>query len=59
MTRHIYQCVSCRKYTLSETCSPCGTATVRPLPPKYSPQEKYADYRRKIKLPELKEKGLY
>ncbi|MBN1502950.1 ribosome biogenesis protein [Candidatus Woesearchaeota archaeon] len=55
--KHILKCQKCSKYTLSEACS-CGGNAVSPKPPKYSPEDKYADYRRKVKEGEWKEKGL-
>jgi len=42
--RHIFKCKSCNKYTMEETC--CGEKTVESKPAKYSPQDKYAKYRR-------------
>jgi len=54
--RHILKCSACGKYTIS-TCA-CGGTAVTPVAPKYSPEDKYADYRRKAKLEEWKAKGL-
>jgi len=42
---------------MKEQCS-CGGKAVNPRPPKYSPDDKYAGYRRQTKKPELSEKGL-
>ncbi|MBT3303802.1 ribosome biogenesis protein [Candidatus Woesearchaeota archaeon] len=44
---HIMKCSKCGKYTLEASC--CSKKTVSPRPPKYSPEDKYADYRRKYK----------
>ncbi|HIH91950.1 TPA: ribosome biogenesis protein [Candidatus Woesearchaeota archaeon] len=41
-------CPDCRKYTLKDACS-CGARSTSPRPPKYSPQDLYAEYRRKAK----------
>ncbi|MBN2458667.1 ribosome biogenesis protein [Candidatus Woesearchaeota archaeon] len=49
---HILRCPSCKSYGLSEQCS-CGGTRVKPKPPKYSPEDKYGVYRRKVK--EIKE----
>ncbi len=49
---HIMKCLKCGKYTLENSC--CNTSTVLPLPPKYSPEDKYAKYRRKYKEDHLK-----
>jgi rRNA maturation protein Nop10 len=43
-------------YTFKEEVD--GEMTELPQPLKYSPDEKYASYRRKAKEPERKEKGL-
>jgi rRNA maturation protein Nop10 len=45
---HILKCNKCNKYGLSEKCS-CGMKRDRVIPQKYSPEDKYAEYRRKAK----------
>jgi len=55
--KHILKCPGCGKYTMKEKCS-CGGTAITPRPPKYSPDDKYADYRRQTKKPALAEKGL-
>jgi H/ACA ribonucleoprotein complex subunit 3 len=55
--KHILKCTGCGKYTMKEQCS-CGGKAVTPKPPKYSPDDKYADYRRQAKKQGLAEKGL-
>ena len=46
--KHILKCKECNKYTLKEKCECTGKAiTIRP--PKYSPEDKYGEYRRKAK----------
>ncbi len=45
---HILKCPKCNSYGLTEKCG-CGSKRVRPKPPKYSPEDKYAEYRRKWK----------
>ena len=42
------KCPSCDSYGLTEECS-CGGTRHTPKPPKYSPEDKYASYRRKYK----------
>lgn len=54
---HILKCFACGKFTMNELCV-CGEKALTVRPPKYSPQDKYADYRRKAKESELKQKGL-
>jgi H/ACA ribonucleoprotein complex subunit 3 len=58
MSKHIYKCLSCGKYTLEEECS-CGGKAILPRPPKFSLDDKYADLKRKVKKEELQKKGLY
>jgi len=42
-------CKSCKIYTLEEKCPSCGEKTVQPGPMKFSPQDPYGEYRRKLK----------
>ncbi len=42
-------CREDRTYTLRETCPRCGATTVAPLPPRYSPEDRYGKYRRRLK----------
>ena len=55
---HILKCSKCGEYTMKEVCPKCGAKALNPKPPKYSPEDKYADYRRKAKKEELTKKGL-
>ncbi|MEM4268366.1 MAG: RNA-protein complex protein Nop10 [Candidatus Woesearchaeota archaeon] len=55
--KHILKC-SCGTYTLKPVCPKCGKDAFSPRPPKYSPEDKYAKYRRKAKENELRAKGL-
>lgn len=45
-------CHSCKKYTLEEICPSCGEKTVNPNPMRFSPQDPYGKYRRKLKKEE-------
>ncbi len=45
---HILKCSKCGKYGLEPKCG-CGGMRSKPKPPKYSPEDKYGDYRRKYK----------
>lgn len=54
----ILKCESCGKFMLDERCS-CGGKAVSPLPPKFSPEDPYGDYRRRAKELERKEKGYF
>ncbi len=54
--KHILKCTNCNKYTMKLICT-CGNKTIDVKPPKYSPEDKYAKYRREVKHPELIEKN--
>jgi len=49
MRTSIRVCRECRRYTLHGTCPQCGRPAVSPLPPRYSPEDRYGDYRRRLK----------
>ena len=42
-------CRNCATYTLRDTCPRCGSATVSPLPARYSPEDRYGKYRRALR----------
>ncbi len=48
-------CRSCRRYTLKQVCT-CGAETVSPHPPKFSPEDRYGAYRRRL-IKEMEEAG--
>jgi H/ACA ribonucleoprotein complex subunit 3 len=43
------RCVACHAYTLQEACPHCGGKTQTPRPPRYSPEDRYGEYRRRLK----------
>ncbi|MCB9359402.1 ribosome biogenesis protein [Candidatus Woesearchaeota archaeon] len=51
-------CTKCKTYTMEKECKVCKSKTIEPKPPKYSPEDKFGDYRRQAKSSEYKEKGL-
>lgn len=55
--KHILKCPECGQYTIKEKCPECNAKTINPKPAKYSPQDKYAEYRRKAKSAMLEQKG--
>ncbi len=55
--KKIRYCQNCDKYTMKEVCD-CGGKSVIKIPPRYSPVDKTAKYRREAKKEILKEKGL-
>lgn len=40
------KCPACGNYTLKGNCPKCGKKTERPIPARYSPEDKYGKYRR-------------
>lgn len=48
MALHILKCGECGSYGLTEGCA-CKGKRLSPKPAKYSPEDKYAAYRRKYK----------
>ena len=55
--RHILKCQKCGNYTLNEECG-CGGKSSSVKPPKYSPDDKYGDYRRAAKRESLEKEGI-
>ena len=44
------RCRECGEYTLNQSkCPRCGGSVYTPIPPKFSPDDKYAKYRRMMK----------
>lgn len=43
------RCTSCKEYTLQETCPRCGGKAKPNRPAKFSPEDNYGEYRRKLK----------
>jgi H/ACA ribonucleoprotein complex subunit 3 len=48
MRTAIRRCQACWLYSLRDTCPKCGARTSMPLPPRYSPEDRYGAYRRKL-----------
>ncbi|TFF68039.1 RNA-protein complex protein Nop10 [Candidatus Thorarchaeota archaeon] len=47
---YIFKCSECGEYTLDdETCPKCGGSVKTPHPPRFSPVDKYGEYRRRAK----------
>lgn len=55
--QHILKCEACNKFTMKESCV-CEAKTVPVKPAKYTPQDKYAQYRRQAKEAEWRVKGI-
>jgi H/ACA ribonucleoprotein complex subunit 3 len=45
----LFHCKNCDIYTLNSICPNCTTPTGQPAPPRFSPEDKYGKYRRKLK----------
>ncbi len=41
------RCDGCGRYTYKSECPVCGSPASSPVPPKYSPDDRYGAYRRK------------
>lgn len=49
------RCTVCGRYTLRQSaCPSCGSPVRSPHPPKFSPEDRYGPYRRRMKLAYLK-----
>ncbi|OIO63550.1 ribosome biogenesis protein [Candidatus Woesearchaeota archaeon CG1_02_47_18] len=47
--KHILKCSLCGSYTTAEACPKCGGKALSPRPARFSPEDKYGDYRRRAK----------
>ncbi|MFO7618352.1 MAG: RNA-protein complex protein Nop10 [Thermoplasmata archaeon] len=43
------KCMECGAYSLREPCPKCGGRAVSPHPPRFSPEDRYGKYRRRLK----------
>ena len=57
MRSALRKCKDCGKYSTKDVCPDCGGATVTALPPRYSPEDRYGEYRRKAIAEEFGENG--
>ncbi|MBI2650786.1 ribosome biogenesis protein [Candidatus Woesearchaeota archaeon] len=57
MTKRIFKCNNCNKYTMKETCD-CGNKTLFSRPVKYTPNDKFSSYKRKAKIAIYASRGL-
>ncbi len=49
MDHLIRYCMECRRYTMEEKCSLCGGGVPPRHPARYSPEDRYGEYRRRLK----------
>ena len=45
----LHYCKKCNEYTLDDVCSKCKEKTIFKKPPRFSPQDHYGKYRRKLR----------
>lgn len=45
MRYRIRRCVKCGRYTLRDRCPACGSETISPHPARFSPEDRYVEYR--------------
>ncbi|MCL1810819.1 MAG: RNA-protein complex protein Nop10 [Methanomassiliicoccaceae archaeon] len=57
MSSSLRKCASCGRYTLKDACPSCGSVAVSPVPAKFSPEDRYGEYRRKAIAEEYGENG--
>jgi len=46
---NLLYCNKCNNYTLDTICNKCKEKTISRNPPRFSPQDRYGKYRRKLK----------
>lgn len=49
MRTYLRRCPACGAYTLLPECDKCKTATGQPAPARFSPEDHYGVYRRRLK----------
>lgn len=57
MRSGLRKCTACGRYTLAERCGLCHAATFCPVPPRYSPEDRMGEYRRRAILERYGENG--
>jgi H/ACA ribonucleoprotein complex subunit 3 len=50
-------CPACGRYSLEEDCPSCGASTRSPIPARFSPDDRYGEYRRTAIIQEYGENG--
>lgn len=49
MDMNMAKCMECGAYSLSEVCPKCGGRATSPHPSRFSPEDRYGKYRRRLK----------
>ena len=49
MRSFLRKCIACGLYTMKDTCPACAQPAHNPAPARFSPEDHYGSYRRKLK----------
>lgn len=49
MDSNISKCMACGSYSYREQCPKCGGRSASPHPPRFSPEDRYGHYRRRLR----------
>lgn len=49
MDNNMAKCMECGAYTYSDVCGKCNGKTASPHPSRFSPEDRYGKYRRRLK----------
>ncbi|MDO9536732.1 MAG: RNA-protein complex protein Nop10 [Thermoplasmata archaeon] len=49
MDNYMTRCMECGAYSLNDACQKCGGKTASPHPSRFSPEDRYGKYRRRLK----------
>lgn len=49
MRSALRKCLPCSLYTLKDSCPKCDSPTVMPIPARYSPEDRFGEYRRAMR----------
>ncbi|MCS7127857.1 MAG: RNA-protein complex protein Nop10 [Sulfolobales archaeon] len=44
------RCIKCGRYTLKDRCPICSSQVIVPHPPRFSPEDRFVEYRVKAKM---------
>ena len=44
----MFKCRACGRYTFENKCPKCGEETTTPIPARFSPEDHYGKYRRRL-----------
>ena len=50
ISMRLKKCVACGTYTMKDACPKCGASAKSPMPPSFSPEDRYGKYRRMAKF---------